>query len=95
MANHKLVFRVPPGTEGEQWLKQMGKYLNKESYSVRRKFTGARPKGTSQLSTLKENAHSIRIYITEKVDKPLAVTQPKIVVTSPPEHIPMILEDER
>ena len=38
MANHKLVFRVPPGTEGEQWLKQMGKYLNKESYSVRRKL---------------------------------------------------------
>jgi len=127
MANHKLVFRVPPGTEGEQWLKQMGKYLNKESYVVRRAFSGARPQGTSQLTTLKENAHSIRVYITEtdgfkannpltvainkgKVDrikkltegfqenimKTVGVEQPqtrRIVITPPPEHIPMILED--
>ena len=91
--NHSYVLKVP--IEDEDFLQKLNKYLNKESYSVRRKFSGSRPKGTPQQSTLKENAHSIRIYITKKVDKPLAVTQPKIVVTPPPEHIPMILQDER
>ena len=124
---HSYVLKVPANEEGEQWLKQMRKYLNKESYSVRRKFSGSRPKGTPQQSTLKENAHSIRVYITEtdgfKANNPLTVAINKgkvdrirkltdgfqenimkavgveqrqtrrIVITPPPEHIPMILED--
>ena len=122
---HSYVLRVP--IEDEDFLQKLNKYLNKESYSVRRKFTGSRPKGTPQQSTLKENAHSIRIYITEtdgfKANNPLTVAINKgkvdrirkltdgfqenimkavgveqrqtrrIVITPPPEHIPMILED--
>ena len=122
---HSYVLRVP--IEDEDFLQKLNKYLNKESYSVRRKFSGSRPNGTPQQSTLKENAHSIRIYITEtdgfKANNPLTVAINKgkvdrirkltdgfqenimkavgveqrqtrrIVITPPPEHIPMILED--
>ncbi len=37
--------------------------LNSERYRVRRRFTGPRPKGTSQVSTVKANATAYRYYI--------------------------------
>jgi hypothetical protein len=37
--------------------------LNAERYQVRRRFTGPRPKGTSQVSTIKANATAYRYYI--------------------------------
>lgn len=37
--------------------------LNSERYQVRRRFTGPRPKGTNQVSTIKANATAYRYYI--------------------------------
>ena len=123
---HSYVLKVP--VEDEDFLRKLNQYLNRGSYSLRRKFTGPRPKDTPQQSTLKANAESIRVYITEtdgfKANNPLAVAINKgkvdrirkltegfqenimkavgvekprtrtIVITPPPEHIPMILEDD-
>ncbi len=37
--------------------------LNEDYYRVTRKFTGPRPRGTSQVSTIKANATAYRYYI--------------------------------
>ena len=37
--------------------------LNEDRYAVTRRFTGPRPRGTNQVSTLKVNATSYRYYI--------------------------------
>lgn len=37
--------------------------LNEDYYRVTRRFTGPRPKGTSQVSTRRENATAYRYYI--------------------------------
>lgn len=37
--------------------------LNEDYYKVRCKFTGPRPKGTNQVSTIKANATAFRYYI--------------------------------
>ena len=70
--NCLLVFRVPATDEGFDLVKQMRKALNKDSYKMRTLFTGKRPKGTTQATTLKKNAESIRVYIDSKmpVSKP-------------------------
>ena len=62
----KLMFRVPNTKEGNHILHNIKKSLNSDSYSMWTKFTGPRPKGTPQGSTLKENAKSIRVYIDSK-----------------------------
>ena len=62
----KLMFRVPNTKEGNHILHNIKKSLNSDSYSMWTKFTGPRPKGTPQGSTLKENAKSIRVYIESK-----------------------------
>lgn len=41
--------------------------LNLDHYRMRRRFTGARPRGTSQVSTLKANATAYRYYIEPRV----------------------------
>ena len=62
----KLMFRVPNTKEGRHDLHRIKNSLNSESYSMWTKFTGPRPKGTPQGSTLKENAKSIRVYVDSK-----------------------------
>jgi len=44
--------------------------LNEDRYAVSRRFTGPRPKGTNQVSTLKRNAHSFRYYIDSRIPRP-------------------------
>jgi len=62
----KLMFRVPNTKEGRHDLHRIKQSLNNDSYSIWTKFTGPRPQGTPQGSTLKENATSIRVYVDSK-----------------------------
>lgn len=41
--------------------------LNEDYYAVTTRFTGPRPRGTNQVSTLKANATAFRIYIEPRV----------------------------
>jgi len=59
----KYVLRVENTFKGTQFIKQLKKHLNKNTYDIRVRYTGKRPKGTSQVSTRKENATSMRVYI--------------------------------
>lgn len=59
----KYVLRVENNFKGTQFIKQLKKHLNKNTYSVKVRYSGKRPKGTSPYSTLKENATSMRVYI--------------------------------
>ena len=40
--------------------------LNEDYYRVSRRFTGPRPRGTNQVSTLKSNATAFRYYIVPR-----------------------------
>ena len=62
----KWVLRVPKDEDGDAFIKFFKKYLNTDSYKVIKRYTGKRPKGTSQVSTREENATSTRLYIEEK-----------------------------
>jgi len=63
----RWVLRIPSNGEGERFLAKVQKYLNKDTYKVSKHYTGPRPKGTNQHSTLKENATSVRLYIDSKI----------------------------
>ena len=60
----KFVARVENTFKGNQFIKQLKKHLNKNTYDIRVRYSGKRPKGTNQVSTRKENATSMRVYIT-------------------------------
>ena len=60
----KYVLRVENSFKGNQFIKQLKKHLNKNTYDIRVRYSGKRPKGTNQVSTRKENATSMRVYIT-------------------------------
>ncbi len=62
----RWMLRIPSNREGEQFLKKMRKYLNTDTYKLSTHYTGPRPKGTSQHSTTKENATSVRLYVDAK-----------------------------
>jgi len=66
--NCLLMFRVPATEEGYELINQMRKTLNKDSYKMRTLYTGKRPKGTPQATTLKKNAESIRVYIDSMLE---------------------------
>lgn len=40
--------------------------LNEDRYKIVRRFTGPRPRGTNQVSTLKANATAFRYYIERR-----------------------------
>ena len=61
--------RVPATDEGRSFIRQLKGYLNTDSYTYETRYTGKRPKGTNPVSTLKENAESIRLYVRNK-DRP-------------------------
>ena len=65
----KLMFRVPATQQGDEFIAKLKPYLNKDSYKVSKRYTGPRPKGTSAIETLKENATSVRVYIESKRDE--------------------------
>ena len=62
---HGYALRFPATPAGENLYKVLRTHLNSDSFSMSKRYTGKRPKGTSQGSTLKENADSIRVYIKE------------------------------
>ena len=64
----KFVLRVENNRKGNHFIKQLKKHLNKNTYDVRIRYSGKRPKGTPQASTRKENATSMRVYISENTD---------------------------
>ena len=71
------VLRVPATVAGEKFISQMQTYLNSDSYSIRRRYTGPRPTNETA-HTLKKDAKSIRLYLrikgenhTEDVGNPL------------------------
>ena len=62
----KWVLRVPKTVGGDTFIRLFKQYLNTDTYTVIKRYTGKRPKGTSQVSTKAENATSTRLYIEEK-----------------------------
>ena len=62
----RWMVRIPVSKEGDEFLKLLRKYMNRETYSIYTHYTGPRPKGTSQHSTTRENATSRRVYIDRK-----------------------------
>jgi len=60
----RFVMRVENNFKGRQLIKNLKKSLNKDTYRLKVRYSGARPIGTSPYSTLKENATSLRVYIT-------------------------------
>lgn len=46
--------------------------LNEDYFQVSRRFTGPRPKGTSQVSTIKGNATAYRYYIERRGKRRMA-----------------------
>ena len=62
----RFVMRVENNFKGRQLIKNLKKSLNKDTYRLKVRYSGARPVGTSPYSTLKENAASLRVYITTK-----------------------------
>lgn len=42
------------------------RYFNTERYQIIRRFSGPRPRGTSQISTTKSNATHLRVYVKDK-----------------------------
>ena len=59
----KYVLRVENSFKGNQFIKQLKRHLNKNTYDIRVRYSGKRPVGTSKYSTRKENATSMRVYI--------------------------------
>ena len=64
-SKEKFVLRVENTYKGNQFIKSLKKHLNKNTYDIRVRYSGKRPKGTNQVSTRKENATSMRVYITD------------------------------
>ena len=64
-AKEKFVLRVENTFKGNQFIKSLKKHLNKNTYDIRVRYSGKRPKGTNQVSTRKENATSMRVYISD------------------------------
>ena len=62
----RFVIRVENNFKGNQFIKNLKKSLNKDTYGLKVRYSGPRPIGTNQVSTLKKNATSLRVYITTK-----------------------------
>ena len=67
MEHMRFVMRVGNDKEGRNLIQSMRENLNSKSYRIVTRYTGKRPVGTSQYSTSKENATSIRVYVESKL----------------------------
>ena len=61
------VFRVPANATGERFIHQLKTYMNDDSYSVKRRYTGPRHNKNAAF-TRKEDAISVRLYVIAKGD---------------------------
>ena len=62
----RFVMRVENNFKGRQLIKNLKKSFNKDTYRLKVRYSGDRPVRKSHYSTLKENATSLRVYITTK-----------------------------
>jgi len=67
LKQEKFLMRVDNNKEGRNLIHSMKRNLNSDSYRIVTKYSGPRPVGTSQLSTSRENAKSIRVYVESKL----------------------------
>ena len=59
------VLRVPANATGDRFIHQFKSYMNDDSYSVKRRYTGPRH-NKSAAFTRKEDAISVRLYVDTK-----------------------------
>jgi len=59
--------RVDNDKEGRNLIWKMKRNLNSNSYRIVTRYSGPRPVGTSQISTSRENAKSLRVYVESKL----------------------------
>ena len=64
----RWVLRVPARRKGERFIEQMREYLNKDSYTITKRYTGPRPYRNAP-STRREDAISIRLYVEGKTSE--------------------------
>ena len=67
MKQEKFLMRVDNDKEGRNLIHSMKRNLNSNSYRIVTKYSGPRPAGTSQHSTKKENAKTLRVYVESKL----------------------------
>jgi len=67
MKQEKFLMRVDNNKEGRNLIHSMRRNLNSDSYNIVTRYSGPRPAGTSQISTSRENARSIRVYVESKL----------------------------
>ncbi len=63
MSKDKYIARVPATEEGEDFIKDFKKYLNKDTYVVRKRFSGKAAPGGAHVREI--DAKSIRLYLDE------------------------------
>ena len=63
MAKDKYIARVPATEEGEDFIKAFKKFVNKDTYSVRKRFSGKAAPGGAHVREI--DAKSIRLYLDE------------------------------
>ena len=63
MSKDKYIARVPATEEGEDFIKDFKKYVNKDTYSVRKRFSGKAAPGGAHVREI--DAKSIRLYLDE------------------------------
>ena len=63
----RYLCRVNNDKEGRNFIQSLKKNLNSDSYRIITRNTGPRPKGTSQASTTRANATSLRLYVESKI----------------------------
>ena len=59
-----FLMRIPADLHGERFVEDLKRYLNKDTYNIKVRYTGKR-KNPSAGHTRKSDATSMRIYITE------------------------------
>ena len=64
-AKQNWVLRVPANATGDRFIHQFKSYMNDDSYSVKRRYTGPRH-NKSAAFTRKEDAISVRLYVDAK-----------------------------
>ena len=67
MKQEKFLMRVDNNKEGRNLIHSMKRNLNSDSYRIVIRNSGPRPAGTSQISTSRENAKSLRVYVESKL----------------------------
>ena len=63
MSKDKYIARVPATEEGEDFIKDFKKYVNSDTYSVRKRFSGKAAPGGAHVREI--DAKSIRLYLDE------------------------------